>query len=685
VTSNAQSEARLTVGRWICIWSVPSSDAAANDLRQYLDEAVSGLLAERCDVHTAPVVRPEDTSVWRIRRLDLNVSLDSGHVRAADASADVWSRQLALTLARVIQENEEGDTVLRFENCATFVARFVLDLAGNRAWGKWYYEEFEDLRMFPPSQAIRTVLLRESGLAADVIALLASQRNLDVVLVVLKEKDASLIFDSCFESVPAVPAAAGLDKWAAILLECCVSEPLFLLSPGEGYSSDALRLFARAALCQPGAATDGALHGAILGLLELRRVLSFIRSPIVLESIIQKAAVGEVDSAIDLAIRSSSLDSADALRFFGNRMQGDVDWGREAVAVLLNGNLPARVVNTASVPKREPLLSPFAGIFLLGSSFLNLRCSQLAESAAERGANPSDLAAIVRHLIAVKCLGSARASDVAGDAAVCLFSGFSGSSFFSSLASIEMDQLNVDAVREPHWQTLRESERISDRCVLAELVSVDGRERLVLCDLVGNEWLDVVELPGEPNDLATLVPERLTVASRALAMRPKMVLLGSSLATRFDLSVFRDVAEELAVVHPDEPAQLARLADQCGLSTARLQTLLAATKQEFAYFSLRSVVPDLDEKLDDTFSFIARAVLRDFSRRVFGFDLSSPEYLYQNFLAGLGSVLCRDEALEVRLPVSPLAVILRMAGLQQQKFQPPWLQGREVWLLPPQD
>jgi hypothetical protein len=684
VSFRGQSHACLTVGRWVSTYSVPASDTVTHDLCRSLDEAETGPLSERCSVELEPVVQREDASVWRIRRLDLTVSLDYGLAKTTNA-ADIWSRQLACSLAKVIQQREESDAVLRFENYASFVARFVLDLAANGAWGKWYYEEFEDLRIFPPSQAIRAVLLRESCLAADVIVHLASQRNLDVVLAVLTEKDASLIFDSCFESALAMPATAGLDKWAAILLECCVSEPLFLLSPVDGYSCDALRLFARAVLREPGAMANEQLRGAIIRLLELRRVLSLIRSPLILESIIHKAAVGEVDAAMNLAIRSGSLDSADALRFFADRMLGDEDWGREAAAVLLNGNLPARVVSTASVPKGEPFLSPFAGIFLLGPSFLNLRCGQLAEFAAEPNENPSALTAILRHLIAVKCLGSVRASDVAGDTAVCLFSGFSGPSFFSSLASTEMNQLNVDAIRESHWQTLRESERISDRCVLAELVSLHGRERLVLRDLVGNEWLGVAELPGELNDLASLVLERLTEASRAVAVRPKLVLLGSSLASRFDFSISRDVVEECAVADPRDPAQLVRLADKCGLSAARLQTLLAATEQELAYFSLRTVAPDLDERLDDTFSLVARAVLRDFSRRVFGFDLSSPEYLYQNFLAGLGSVLCRDEALEVRLPASPLAVILRMAGLQQQKFQPPWLKGREVWLLPPQD
>jgi hypothetical protein len=672
------------VGRWISIYCVPSNFAAANDLRRCLDEAVNGPLVEKCAVHTALVVRSDDASVWRIRRLDLNVSFDYRCAQATDV-ADAWSRQLASSLARVTQQGGESDTVLRFENYASLVARFVLDLAANRAWGKWYYEEFEDLRILPPSQAIRTVFLRESGLAAKVIDQLASQQNLDVVLTALTEKDASLVFDSCFESVPVEPSAAGLDKSVAILLECCVSEPLFPPSPVEGCSCDALRLFARALLHEPGAAPNDQLRGAIIGLLKLRRALSLIHSPLVLESIIQKAAAGEVDAALDLAIRSGSPDSADALRFFSDRMQGDGDWGREAVAVLLNGNLPARVVSTASVPKGEPLLSPFAGIFLLGPSFLNLRCGHLAEFAAEPGENRSALSAVLRHLIGVKCLGSARASDAAGDTAVCLFTGFAGPSFFSSLAFNEMSWLNVEAIREFHWRTLRESERINGGCLLAELAILNGRQLFVLRDLVSNEWLDVVGLPGGRNDLASLVRGRVRLALQALAVHPQMLLLGSSLASRFDLAAFREVAEELAVVHREEPAQVARLAGQCGLSTARLNTLLAASEPELAYFSLRSVAPDLDEKLDDTFSLIARAVLRDFSRRLFGFDLSSPEYLYQNFLAGLGTVLCREEALEVRPPASPLALIVRMAGLQQQKFQPPWLKGRDVWLLRPQD
>jgi len=684
VTSGFHNDARLTVGRWICSCSVPSSYEAISDLRHTLEKTLTGALLERCDMHVAPVVRREDPSVWRIRTLDMKVSFARGEVQASDA-ADALARQLASSLAGVIRGREENDAFLRFENYASFVTRFVLDLAGNRAWGKWYYEEFEDLRIFPPSQAIRTVLLSAPRLAIDVIVELAARQNLDTVLVVLTEKDASLIFDSCFESGSAPSAAGSLNKWVSTLLESCLQEPLFPRAPAERCSCDAILLFARALLRQPGADADEQLRGAILGLVELRRTLSAIRSPLVLESLIHKAAAGELGAAIDLATHSGALSCAGALQFFADRMQGDTDWGREAAAVILSGNLPARAISVAAFSKAEPLLSPFAGIFLLGPSFLNLRSGHLSEAAAESAENSAALAATLRHFLAIKCLGSVRASDVSGDPAVCLFTGFAGPSFLSSLKFIETAGLNFDAVRKCHWRTMRESERISDRCVLAELVSLGDREVLILRDLFSNEWLDVFGWSGEQSDLSALTQKRVKLVFGMLAVHPKLLVFGDALASRVDLSIFGELAAECAVAGRDETTQAAQLADQSGLSAKRLQTLLPASRQELAYFSLRAFLPNSAEEFDDTFSLVARAVLRDFSRRLFGFDLSSPEYLYQNFLAGLGSLLCRDEAFEVRLPASPLSVILRMAGLQQQKFSPPWLKGREVWLLPPQD
>jgi hypothetical protein len=680
VSSYRQDDSRLTVGHWVSTYRVPS-DAAANDPRRRFAQITPDLLAERCAAIIAPVVRSEDASVWRIRRLNLQASAGPSRVPGADA-ADTWSRQFAFSLAKVLQQGEQSDAVLRFENYPDFVARFVLDLAGNRAWDKWYYEEFEDLRIFRPGQAIRTVLLQAPGLAADVTIELAARNTLDVVLSVLTQKDASLIFDACFAPASATHTAAGVDKWVAFLLESCAAAPLSSFAPFEHSACDALRLFARAVSAQPGTPFDEALRGAILGLLELRRVLATVRSPLVLESVIRKAAAGDLDAAAALALRGGSFEPGAALRFFADRMQGDPDWGREAAAVILSGNLPARVVSLSSVPEGTSLLSPFAGIFLLGPSFLNLRCGQLTDSMAEPCEDPATLSAALRQWLAVKCFGSTRAAGVVGDAAVALFTGFTGPSLRSSLSALAVAPLPLDAARDFHRQSLRECEHFSDRCLFAERITLEDRNVFVLRDLVHNEWLELRTIPPENEDLSLVLFNTLARVFPGSAQRPKLLVLSDSLASRLDISALRSAADECLVAHPPDAAQLAA---SSGLSESRLRILLAATAQELTYFSTRAFLPDTPARLDDAFTLIARSVLRDFSRRLYGFELSSPDYLYQNFLAGTGSVLCRDEALEVRLPPSALSLILRMAGLQQQKFQPPWLQGREVWLLPPQD
>jgi hypothetical protein len=87
--------------------------------------------------------------------------------------------------------------------------------------------------------------------------------------------------------------------------------------------------------------------------------------------------------------------------------------------------------------------------------------------------------------------------------------------------------------------------------------------------------------------------------------------------------------------------------------------------------------------LDLTWSLVARAVLRHFAGRLIGFESSGPEHLYQNFLSGVSTVRTTGERIEVQLPQSPLAVILRLSGVWKQTYALPWLDGKEICLLPP--
>jgi hypothetical protein len=81
--------------------------------------------------------------------------------------------------------------------------------------------------------------------------------------------------------------------------------------------------------------------------------------------------------------------------------------------------------------------------------------------------------------------------------------------------------------------------------------------------------------------------------------------------------------------------------------------------------------------------FQAEALLRHFARRLPGFADSALGHVVQSFLSGLGEVRLAGEDIHVRLPESPLRLVLKMTGVGEDRFAPPWLGGRTVHLILP--
>ena len=81
-------------------------------------------------------------------------------------------------------------------------------------------------------------------------------------------------------------------------------------------------------------------------------------------------------------------------------------------------------------------------------------------------------------------------------------------------------------------------------------------------------------------------------------------------------------------------------------------------------------------------SHVAAQLLRNFALRLPGFSRSSPEYIFQNFLAGSTQLRVDENRIEVRLAQSPLSVVLRIAGMYHN-FALPWREGVEICLLAP--
>src|SRR5262249_2175585 len=143
-------------------------------------------------------------SVWRIRDLRLNLAF-ALNGDADDRIAREAGAYVAETVARVIAQGEVADRVLHFPSRVAFVSRFLLDLAAGRAWGKWYYVEFESLSSLPTPLALTEALIRESGRCPHCIASLAASGKLEKVIQVLTERDAERIYQAaCEASEPGV-------------------------------------------------------------------------------------------------------------------------------------------------------------------------------------------------------------------------------------------------------------------------------------------------------------------------------------------------------------------------------------------------------------------------------------------------------------------------------------------------
>lgn len=682
----SQNEARLTVGRWSGVYHVPRGFPVPQAVQHRAEGLVAGQLAPLCSSYLENYLSAADPEVWRIRNLTLNVSLDAGFSDPLGIVRD-WGRTLASEVLSIL-DSGECDSVVRFPNSAAFLAQFLSDLAAGHAWGKWYYEEFADLRQLSERQAICAIFLRGDLDAAELLLQLAITGRLESVLQSIRDIDARMILDLCFEGGRTALHEDALQKWTCIVLQLWNIASLRVASRQENRFRDALRLLARVLSRYPAGSSDMQLRTVIDGLLELRRVLSEIRSPAVFDSLIKNLTNNDLASSIELATRAGACDPSGALAFLAERMQGDAAWGIQAAGVILGESHQERFLTFKTISEGESFLSAFGGVFLLGPSLDELQLEELTSVAALPSKSPEKNAALLRHLAAITCLGTSRVLDTADDPALRLFSGFEGSSFRQAFENADFSELNLGGARSVLLQNLLGRVESHIPILYAELVSspIDTLT-FILRDLTHDEWLDVTPLSPSGLEARAVVESSLRRVSDLCRLNCPDLFLSDSLFSLMHQSATKGDLSRFAQPHRIDDSTKEQLMRLLGLSRSQLAFRLSSTQQQLPFFSLAGNGAGfaLDASLDSTFTLLSRAALRRLARKLFGFESSSAEHLYQNFLSGVSEIRCVDQHLEVRLPSSPLSVVLHMAGLQKQKYAPSWLKGTEVWLLPPQE
>src|SRR3954463_16090049 len=188
---------RLQIRRFRADYLVSADHPSPETLKARLDETIERRLASALSVAFAPWFSESDTSLWFIRRLQVDVALNAALER--DQIAEAFTAQIGKSLGDALQERADDGNVLRFPNRAAYLAAFLSDLANSAAWSKWYYESFAGLKPLPISSALRTAICDDASTGGEALQAL-SPLELRRVISSLTSADARRILGSLAES-----------------------------------------------------------------------------------------------------------------------------------------------------------------------------------------------------------------------------------------------------------------------------------------------------------------------------------------------------------------------------------------------------------------------------------------------------------------------------------------------------
>lgn len=704
---------RLTVGRWLITYVVDrgalARRAAIRDAIDRIERRVAEDLPACCEhilLHSRAQANP---AVWRIRKLDLNFMVDTSAPGAADI-AQSWSDRLVDGIHRIIERGVENEDLLCFPDRAAYLAQFVLDLVAGCAKGKWYYEEFQSLDPLATGRAIVEAITSDPEDGVQTILHLARSRNLDKALFALTENDARMICEACFAGLIQADdnresAAAGefdlqqlaaksefsftaseLSQWSGRLLEIWSEEPMRATGLPPADYHDALRWIAKAALRFQGAVHEPAAFTALNGLLALRRVLAAIPSSLAADRLVRELTQEKLslDEAIAAARREGAATPENALRFLERIAHADPHWAAQAAAVLLREKRPA-----AAACECESMITPFGGVFLIAPALVELHLKEVAETAAGDGEPSGEKAAFFRYLVLARCLGRLTALQTASDSALRLLSGCRRASLQQDDAFAPEDLVRAHAVFAERLIVLTGCE---GQCLVAETIEVPGQgsEALLLRDVACNVWIHASAWPHDLAGQEQTLFSAIEFVHRFTGNKPRVLLRGPSTPFAHSPALRQRAIGLIPLDSNGIGSEVVAALTQAGcapdpLPAEKIARLLAPASHEFAYFFTASACDEIDIGLDVLTTLICRAAFRGFTRRLIGFQTSSPEHLYRNFLEGVAMVRNRPERIEVDLPRCPLSLVLQLAGLDRQTYAVPWLQGREICLLPPRE
>ncbi|HEX8492155.1 MAG TPA: hypothetical protein VF658_04885 [Pyrinomonadaceae bacterium] len=692
--------AQLSIQRLNALYLVPRElpEADAGAARSVLDAVMRRRLAEMCGQLMTHVLSENDPSVWLIRRLDLDLALDVGVVDEERLSR-AWASRIAASLARVIARGPDGESVMRFPDRAAYLAHFLRDMAEGRAWEKWQYDSLATLRNLPSSAGMREALLREPEQTENTLLYLARRGWLEQMLVVMTEGDVLRVYEACTGTRAFVDSVDEERKIIDSLLNVWHAAPVRAASSGIANAPNALRLYLALRLKSPETSARGSLRSVIYHLLGFAEILRRINEP---EELLLSLMRGKLAKAIEQAHGGGMTLHLESLPFIQRTANGNQAWlAKLAQAVSLN--VPAVVLDEKE-EKPRILNSACGGLFLLMPAMLDLNLHGLIEATPYPASEEANKERWLRYLLFLK-ICRARSVDAAYDFVPRFLAGldelpsFADLQDFSQSATAKMNQ----AVLWLLLEELARRGRVDGNYLAAELIAREkaggSDEVLLLRDIVSDTWVYAAHVIDDAATLRASLERGLKTVRQATGNAPACLLVEKNLASRLETET---LGGQLAEMIPDERmrallsasqpneeemahvwiSEAVELTEHLSETLCQYLSRRRPAAAELAYFSLTDADPAFitDEGFDLVWSLVARALMKEFAARLVNFGWSSAEYLSRNFLEGMSTVQVESGRIDVRLARSPLHILLRIAGMDEQSYTIPWLNDTQVTL-----
>jgi hypothetical protein len=605
-------------------------------------------LASACARLLAPICPENDSSVWFIRRLDVELPLDADS--ETDQLTRTWATQLTRSLARTVNgDSEDGSNVIRFSSRAAYLAQFLSDLADGVAWSKWYYAGFDGWRALSVNAALREALCREPAPGEAALWQLASDGRFAKVLRTLSEGDIRAVL-SAFAG-PARNGNGPGDELNASDLRAVwhTWQHASALLRAESRARAALQLCL--ALRRGGPTPSGS--GLVTAIHAVLSLIQWMATPQA-DRFLTAFRIGDSAAAIALT-KGADLETVSAL-FRCER----------AIVVEIAAQVHAHARRKAAAEAREPLYTPFGGVFRLLPHLMELDledCAAALPEFAEGSPIP-----LVRFLVLLKCLGAQRSSRAFFDPVLREIAGVP--------PDINAGDVRVWARKVTPEMTRDFQARWTASCYHRDVIrsrwlclrSTRRGRLLLLADGERNLWLHAVRSVDELWPALQSIHESRFTDDELLPF----LLCDPALVSRLPATL--GGATVLAWNSPE--------AEQHAAEDPVLATCLARARPAEEELNCLKLIPlpRVAPHCDLALSLVAHAVLRGFAWRLPGFAWSSADYLYENFLDVVATIRSESEHWKVRLARAPLHVVLAMAGAAEDQYVLPWLNRRQVCL-----